>query len=263
MDADLRRRERQIDNELNSVQRGVERYRMAQSQREFPDTAGGQSVLRSIMGDCVEEIAKMQAEYGVLFVNTELHRRPPSGAYAYLLAVSADALALIALRVLLSSLERTSSDKANRKRAATHVANRIATRVLAEIEYQRWREEKRSEAKEREDGWDAGAWLASVADKVDYDAWLRWKRKRKDIVSLRGDLSPADMIRLGDALLTALSRTRWFNIETEFTAKDKKRRIVTLHPDIMSISDATDARMELLRPYYGPMLCPPNDWRRT
>lgn len=211
------------------------------------------------MSDLVTEINRKQVEIGVKLVGSLGSEGRPtvSPAMAYVLGLSPEKLAVITIRTVLGT---PSAADSGTWRLAIGVARKIGARVVAELEYERWRRQKTEEAKEKDDGWNAAHWLSAVARKVDYEAWQRWKRRRTDIEDF--NVSLKDRIRIGDVLLWCAGQTEWFSLDNKTIKAPRRRKVIFLTQRTIEAINAADDKLSLQRPYYLPMVCEPKPWRR-
>ena len=246
--------ERQIENEIQASDRGVERYKASLKDRDLVDTAPGSAAMQACITDVIDSINRKQIELGFRFIEGA---RGPSPCLAYLLALSPEKLAIITARTILT-IPR--AGEVTTWRVAINVAQRIGNRVVAECEFEKWRKASAAAAKNKEDSWDAAHWLVNVARKVDFKSWQRWKRKRNDITEIK--VTPVEAIKIGDVLLWCAAQTEWFSMDLKYTAARKTRKTIAMGEKLLKAITVADERLAVCRPYFMPMVCEPKPWKQ-
>jgi hypothetical protein len=261
--------------ERESVERGVKRYRDSLfDEREdgsmvpvgIDETRPGMEIMRDCMKPLVAAIREAQAE-AIEGLGASVPQGRPQIWWYPILCLSAEKIAFIVLKTVLSAPHRESNSSGNRMPAArTRLAlsMEIGRHIQTEREFELWRDQENKLAKEqkRPNYW---YMLRNFAPQVDERAFKKFSKQSKQYVAM--EWSRALRIHIGTRLL-ALVVTHgggWFEEVYVLRRATGGRRAgqearISLTQTAYDWLEKRHGFNEEQRPWLLPMLVQPLDW---
>lgn len=256
--------QRQIAWEIESVERGVQRYREAQSDGTVADSNPGQEMLSRIMRPLVIAIKAAQEE---AIAGISAPKGRPSTWWWPILLLSAEKMAVITARVPLQCI---GSGLYATGMAATAAAVMIASQIKTEREFELWREAQGRREKEAKTRGDKAVNLYKLmlgrVKKVDARTASKWMRQSKQLDRI--EWTTEMKVHVGMKLLALLIEHSGGFFDVGKYKKVTGRRLQTVKLIVLT-DEAKEflyrrhAQNELTRPWLMPMLVPPVPWTRT
>lgn len=257
----LRQIEKQQRWELESVERGINRYRALVADADLADTTPGMQLMGTILNGLIPAIREAQEEAVASITTSRAGRRQPWAGP--ILMLEAEKLAVITARSAMSTEQRT-------RPSATSLANRIGTEIKQQIEFDRWKAAQNAAAEAARKAGEP--WLnhyrlmLSRSKTIDSRAARRWMQKGEAYE--KEDWSTATKLHIGGKLLTLLVEHGGGAFEFEMVASTRGRtRSTECQVHLTDLAKqfvaSRHAESELTRPWLLPMKCPPKEWKET
>jgi hypothetical protein len=248
--------ERQQRWEVESVDRGVQRYREAEAEVEmYADSEPGKRMMVDTMRRLVPAVEAAQAEALKTLTDPQAGRRPEW--MLPILCLGAEKLALITARFAVSGSSRSDG-------VATSVASNIASAVKLEREFELWRDKQKERGK-------AGAidlykLMTGRVKRVDARTAKKWMKKAEDLDRIEWDTETK--VVFGMKLLELLvEHGGGYHEIVVVGAGSNSRRTTTRYVRLTAAAEAyvkdINSSTELDRPWLMPMLCPPQPWKEA
>ena len=244
----------QIAHEMAGVEEGIKKYRdsLNDPQLKLADTAAGRKIFNETMAMLIPAISAEQ-DVAIQGIANGGKGKPPVWWW-YISFVSADKLAFITMRSILSS--RMANNALGRKASA--ICLDIGGGVKHQIEFEKWLRESKNTAKET-GGPDLAARLVRKAKNFNQRQWGNWCRKIDSIETL--DWRRDAKMHIGSKLLQlALEHTGGFFTMEYVQIRNKTERQVFLSEPCRAMVEDINSRVEVASPVIRPMLVPPRPW---
>lgn len=260
--------ERQRRWEMESVNRGIERYREAQAEiASAADTEPGKRMLVDILSGLIPAIEAAQEE--ALQAITRLERGRWANWWLPILSLDAPKLAFITAQSAINADVRLNGK-------ATAVAIGIANGVKLQREFELWKENEYAKERSRKEAASAGLevpkavnlykLMISRVKAIDARTARKWMQKANDFDRIDWDTDTK--VAFGSKLLALLVEHGggYFEIAMIGSGMDRRRtteRRIKLTPIAEAYLSDINEQSELNRPWLLPMLAPPAPWKEA
>jgi len=254
-------RDRQLDLEVNSVTRGLERYYAAQANaldrdREF-DCPVGQNFMADTLAEFVPAVRALQTRVRRDFKQALKTGLRLTGCEMEFLALRPEVWAYLTIRVALSGARNTKTVNVAARNLGNVANLEVRWGVLRRMERELAKQETRPNRIEM---------LKRTVKQIDPRSVRLWLRKLDDVETVMW--RHETKLRLGRTMLQLLADTcpdQFDKYQVTNTLRGKVRTMISIR-----LTEETEAALVSAHktaseqdPWLLPMLCPPTPWRRT
>jgi len=251
-------RDRQLDLEVNSVTRGLERYYAEQANaqardREF-DCPVGQDFMADTLTEFVPAIRALQTRVRREFKAALKTGRRLTGCEMEFLALRPEVWGYLTVRVALQGTRSTKVVNIAARNLGNVANLEVRWGVLRRLERERAREEQRPNRIEM---------LKRTVKQIDPRSVRKWLRKLDDVETTMW--KHETKLRLGRTMLQLLAETcpeRFEKVQVTTSKRGRVRTAISVRLTEKSEGELMDAHKDasMRDPWLQPMLCPPTPW---
>jgi len=244
----------QILWENHSIEEGVKRFREAQEDKLLVDTDNGTRILRDSIAAVVGGINEAYAEAEDALINTKGGRSTPWHLMVGL--VPAEEAAVVVLKKCLEYSQTTNKQQ----QTTTALSKSIGEALRQQLMFNNWKQNSAIEAAlEGKTKSFATVLIERAKGNVSRPTLAKWRRRFNQYENIEWG---TDGISLGAFFIDLVAKTcpETFVLTTKLI-RGKQTRIFTLTDIAWRAIDASNDRLELLKPFLLPTLITPKDWQ--